>query len=48
VKDLVYHSRFNLHERVEIWNKLVDLWDKDDASCIIVGPRSALFLPLKI
>ncbi|MDI6832995.1 MAG: primosomal protein N' [Bacteroidales bacterium] len=46
-KILVYHSRFNLHERVEIWNKLVDLWEQDDASCIIVGPRSALFLPFK-
>lgn len=45
---LVYHSRFNLHERVEIWNKLVDLWEQDDASCIIVGPRSALFYHLKI
>ena len=44
-KILVYHSKFNLHERVEIWNKLLDLWEKDDPSCIVVGPRSALFLP---
>lgn len=29
-KILVYHSKFNLHERVEIWNKLLDLWEKDD------------------
>ncbi len=41
----VYHSRYNKNEKVEIWNKVLD--DSPDTSPyqIILGPRSALFLP---
>ncbi len=38
----VYHSRFNENERVEIWNRLLD---PDDNIPVIIGARSALFLP---
>lgn len=48
----VYHSKFSENERTEIWNKLLkypleknhhEL--KDKCAKIILGPRSALFLP---
>lgn len=39
---LVYHSKFNNAERVEIWNKIL----RNEAK-IIVGARSALFLPFQ-
>ena len=37
----VYHSRINDHERVEIWNQLLD----NSGYPIILGARSSLFLP---
>ncbi len=39
----VYHSKYNEHERVEIWNKII----KDNAHKykVIIGARSAVFLP---
>lgn len=37
---LVYHSRFNEQERVEVWREV----RKQDA-CVVIGARSALFLP---
>jgi primosomal protein N' (replication factor Y) len=36
----VYHSRISNNERIEIWNKV-----KSGAYKVIVGPRSALWLP---
>lgn len=39
---IVYHSKFNPHERVEIWNLV-----KNGQAHIIIGARSALFLPFK-
>ena len=39
----VYHSRFNQHERVEVWNKVLD--NKSGDYDIILGARSAIFLP---
>ena len=36
----VYHSRFNDHERVEIWNKVTSKEYQ-----IVIGVRSAIFLP---
>lgn len=39
---IVYHSKFNPQERVEIWNRV-----KSGQAHIIVGARSALFLPFK-
>lgn len=38
----VYHSRYNLQERVEVWNHVLASKEKGR---IIVGARSALFLP---
>jgi len=47
----VYHSRYNELERVEIWNKVLsqkkDLFKKDTDYQIILGARSALFLPYR-
>lgn len=39
----VYHSRFNQHERVEVWNKVLD--HKQGSYDVILGARSAVFLP---
>ena len=38
----VYHSRYNLQERVEVWNHVLGQSNK---ARIVVGARSALFLP---
>jgi len=38
----IYHSKFNNNERIEIWNKI-----KTGELKIIIGARSALFLPFK-
>ncbi len=47
----VYHSRFNEMERTEVWNNLVlggvDSINKKITYQLVVGPRSALFLPFK-
>ena len=40
----VYHSRYNINERVEVWN---DLLKEDSKYKIIIGARSSLFLPYK-
>jgi primosomal protein N' (replication factor Y) len=37
----VYHSRLNNNERVELWQSVID------GQAIILGPRSALFLPYR-
>ncbi|MGY8901518.1 MAG: replication restart helicase PriA [Flavobacteriales bacterium] len=39
----VYHSRFNASERTETWLKILD----ENKGSLIVGPRSAIFLPFK-
>ena len=44
----VYHSRFNEHERVEIWNAVLDKSNSIATGRkfdIILGARSSLFLP---
>ena len=38
----VYHSKYSVNERVEVWNNV--LQNKDKAQ-IIIGARSSLFLP---
>ncbi len=38
----VYHSRYNMQERVEVWNKVLV---GDQKAQIVLGARSALFLP---
>ena len=40
----VYHSKFSVHERTEVWNNILS---KDIRAKIIVGTRSALFLPFQ-
>jgi primosomal protein N' (replication factor Y) (superfamily II helicase) len=40
----VYHSRYNAYEKVEVWNKVLD-FNGDSDHQIIIGPRSAVFLP---
>lgn len=42
---LVYHSRFNMHERVEIWQKMLEYNRQGGKPQLIMGPRSSLFLP---
>lgn len=38
----VYHSKYSIHERVEVWNNV--LYTKQKAQ-VVLGARSALFLP---
>ena len=40
---VVYHSRFNQNERVEVWNKVRT--NNGGKGCVILGARSAVFLP---
>jgi len=42
----IYHSRLNDHERVEIWNKVLEFSESPEKGYqVILGARSALFLP---
>jgi primosomal protein N' (replication factor Y) len=41
----IYHSKFNDSERVEIWHHV--LQDKKESHQLIIGARSAVFLPFK-
>ena len=38
----VFHSKYSNNERVEVWKQVLD---KSDKSQIVIGARSALFLP---
>lgn len=38
---LIYHSKFNDNERVDIWKQLL----KSQEPCVVVGVRSSVFLP---
>ena len=38
----VYHSKYNAHERVEVWNNVLQCASKAQ---IVVGARSSVFLP---
>ncbi len=43
---LVYHSRFNEQERVEVWNKILeDNQLESSQGKLVIGARSAVFLP---
>ncbi len=43
---LVYHSRFNEQERVEVWNKIIENNHPDKSGGkLVIGARSAVFLP---
>lgn len=43
----IYHSRYNMNERAEVWNNISerDGGELHKAFRIILGPRSAIFLP---
>jgi len=41
----VYHSRYNQNERVEVWNRILDGSESEIPYKIIIGARSAIFLP---
>jgi len=41
-KVAVYHSKYNVQERVEVWNNVVQQQSKAQ---IVIGARSSLFLP---
>jgi primosomal protein N' (replication factor Y) len=43
-KVVVYHSKFSIHERVEVWNNILN---KKYKAQIILGARSSVFLPFK-
>ena len=38
----VYHSKYSIHERVEVWNNVLN---NEEKAQIIIGARSSLFLP---
>ena len=38
----VYHSKYSIHERVEVWNNVLA---KKNKARIVIGARSAMFLP---
>ncbi|MBF4984284.1 primosomal protein N' [Nonlabens mediterrranea] len=40
---LVYHSRYNLNERLEVWNHVIE----NKQPYVIIGARSALLLPFQ-
>ena len=43
-KVVVYHSKFSVHERVEVWNNILN---KESKAQIILGARSSVFLPFQ-
>lgn len=40
----VYHSRYSVHERVEVWNQLLR---QDPKAQVVIGARSTVFLPFR-
>lgn len=45
---LVYHSRFNEHERLEVWNTILsNNLNAGQQPYIVIGARSAVFLPFE-
>ena len=41
----VFHSKYSIHERVEVWKSILH---KSDKARIVLGARSAVFYPFKI
>ncbi|MEO6883297.1 MAG: primosomal protein N' [Bacteroidia bacterium] len=41
----IYHSKLNDNERVEVWKNVLQKSEKNNSGKIIIGARSALFLP---
>ena len=46
-KVAVYHSKFNQAERYEIWDGVLNYQSGDENFSIILGARSAIYLPFK-
>ncbi len=40
----VYHSRYSLNERTEVWKNVLD---NEESASIIIGARSSVFLPFR-
>src|SRR5690606_7664878 len=40
----VYHSKYSIHERVEVWNNVMN---SHENAQIILGARSSMFLPFQ-
>ena len=40
----IFHSKYSVHERVEVWNNVLK---KQDKAQVIIGARSALLLPFR-
>ena len=40
----VFHSKYSIHERVEVWKSIIN---KSEKAQIILGARSAIFLPFQ-
>ncbi len=40
----VYHSKYSIHERVEVWNNVLA---QNANAKVVIGARSAMFLPFK-
>jgi primosomal protein N' (replication factor Y) (superfamily II helicase) len=40
----VYHSKYSIHERVEVWNNVMNSHEKAQ---IVLGARSSMFLPFQ-
>ena len=43
-KVVVYHSKFSIHERVEVWNNIIK---KQEKAQIVLGARSSVLLPFR-
>lgn len=41
----IYHHKFNYHEKIELWSSVKDTKPQDSRYRIILGTRSAIFLP---
>jgi len=41
----VYHSQYSINERAEVWNNIAGTGSNKNKYQVIVGPRSAMFLP---
>ncbi len=41
----VYHSQYSINERAEVWNNIAGTSNNKNKYQVIVGPRSAMFLP---
>lgn len=43
----IYHSRYNIHERFEVWQRLLESDNNENGYQIILSARSGIFLPFQ-